>query len=214
MTGGNGVVNVYFLFSFVKLALTKNPKKRPAAERMLFHPFVLAGDLSIRLSVDLLSKVRNPESMTQCFEEPDEDGIVHNVPRRISSKAPKNKSNVQQQKSGECKKTKRQTKREVGTPVSRWGKKSDVNSNFWELSLFSRFRFPDEIPKPAYEVRQEPQRFNGISQGWNRNNDENPEVRKNGKKERRASGEINVSSFTIRPGRTLRKISPPSLPCP
>ena len=41
----------------MKIALTKNPKKRPAAERLLFHPFVLAGDLTARLSLDLLQKV-------------------------------------------------------------------------------------------------------------------------------------------------------------
>ena len=41
----------------MKISLTKNPKKRPAAERLLFHPFVLAGDLTARLSLDLLQKV-------------------------------------------------------------------------------------------------------------------------------------------------------------
>ena len=53
----------YFNFSFVKVALTKNPKKRPTAERMLYQPFVLSGDLNHRLSVELLNKVRNPESI-------------------------------------------------------------------------------------------------------------------------------------------------------
>eukprot|EP00095_Tigriopus_kingsejongensis_P004097 maker-scaffold764_size101305-snap-gene-0.29 protein:Tk04097 transcript:maker-scaffold764_size101305-snap-gene-0.29-mRNA-1 annotation:"mitogen-activated protein kinase kinase kinase kinase 5 isoform x7" len=77
--------------NFVKLALTKNPKKRPPAERLLFHPFVLAGDLSLRYSVELLQKVRNPEATTPIFDEPDEDGIVHNVPRRIPSKKPNSK---------------------------------------------------------------------------------------------------------------------------
>lgn len=50
------------LCSFVKVSLTKNPKKRPSAERMLYQPFVLAGDLNIRLSLELLNKVRNPEA--------------------------------------------------------------------------------------------------------------------------------------------------------
>ena len=49
--------------SFVKVALTKNPKRRPAAEKMLYQPFVLSGDLSLRQSLELLNKVRNPESI-------------------------------------------------------------------------------------------------------------------------------------------------------
>jgi len=50
------------MHSFVRVALTKNPKKRPPAERMLHQPFVLAGDLNIGLSRELLARVRNPES--------------------------------------------------------------------------------------------------------------------------------------------------------
>lgn len=53
----------YLHFSFVKIALTKNPKRRPPAEKMLYQPFVLSGDLSVRLSLELLNKVRNPESI-------------------------------------------------------------------------------------------------------------------------------------------------------
>merc|ERR1712038_551686 len=45
--------------NFVKVALTKNPKKRPTGERMLYQPFILAGDLNVRLSLELLNKVRN-----------------------------------------------------------------------------------------------------------------------------------------------------------
>jgi hypothetical protein len=52
----------FILCSFVKVSLTKNPKKRPSAERMLYQPFVLAGDLNVRLSIELLNKVRNPEA--------------------------------------------------------------------------------------------------------------------------------------------------------
>jgi serine/threonine protein kinase len=47
---------------FVKDALTKNPKRRPTAEKMLYHKFLLAGDLNMRLSLELLNKVRNPEA--------------------------------------------------------------------------------------------------------------------------------------------------------
>ena len=52
--------------SFVKIALTKNPKKRPAAERLLFHPFVLAGDLTARLSLELLQKVSLSHQFISC----------------------------------------------------------------------------------------------------------------------------------------------------
>ena len=47
----------------MKVSLTKNPKRRPPAEKMLYQPFVLSGDLSVRLSLELLNKVRNPESI-------------------------------------------------------------------------------------------------------------------------------------------------------
>ena len=87
---------IFFCFSFVKVCLTKNPKKRPSAERMLFHPFVLAGDLTVRLSLDLLQKVRNPDAAAAAVaaaaaaagnaDEQDEDGVVANVPKRIPSR--------------------------------------------------------------------------------------------------------------------------------
>ncbi len=92
--------------SFVKVALTKNPKKRPAAERMLFHPFVLAGDLTLRLSVDLLDKVRNPpgpgnlgasgssallgSDHSSSVGDDDEEATAA-APRRISSRTPRSK---------------------------------------------------------------------------------------------------------------------------
>jgi len=75
--------------AFVKECLTKNPKRRPAAEKMLYHPHLLAGDLTKRLAVELLAKVRNPESIMTTFqpEEPDDEGpVVTNVPTRIASR--------------------------------------------------------------------------------------------------------------------------------
>jgi len=75
--------------AFVKECLTKNPKRRPAAEKMLYHPHLLAGDLTKRLAVELLAKVRNPESILTTFqpEEADDDGpVVTNVPTRIASR--------------------------------------------------------------------------------------------------------------------------------
>ncbi|XP_067370037.1 mitogen-activated protein kinase kinase kinase kinase 3-like isoform X8 [Channa argus] len=48
---------------FVKLALTKNPKKRPTAEKMLQHPFV-SQPLSRTLAIELLDKANNPDHST------------------------------------------------------------------------------------------------------------------------------------------------------
>ncbi|XP_072121807.1 mitogen-activated protein kinase kinase kinase kinase 3 isoform X1 [Mobula birostris] len=45
---------------FVKLALTKNPKKRPTAEKLLQHPFVTQS-LSRTLAIELLDKLNNPD---------------------------------------------------------------------------------------------------------------------------------------------------------
>ena len=75
--------------SFVKECLIKNPKKRPPAERMLYHEFLLSGDLTKRQAVELLAKVRNPESIVNNFtcEEPDDDGpVITNAPTRIASR--------------------------------------------------------------------------------------------------------------------------------
>ncbi|KAL1516557.1 hypothetical protein ABEB36_000461 [Hypothenemus hampei] len=70
--------------NFVKVALTKNPKKRPTAEKLLQHPF-FQGDMSRRLAIELLQKVNNPSHMFADME-PDEDGAVPNVPQRIASR--------------------------------------------------------------------------------------------------------------------------------
>lgn len=70
--------------SFVKVALTKNPKKRPSAEKLLLHPF-LQGDLTKRLAKELLEKVSNP-SHSFADLDPDEDGSIQDVPQRIASK--------------------------------------------------------------------------------------------------------------------------------
>lgn len=45
--------------NFIKTALTKNPKKRPTAERLLQHPFV-SMDMSVRVAKELLQKYLNP----------------------------------------------------------------------------------------------------------------------------------------------------------
>ncbi|XP_036816088.1 mitogen-activated protein kinase kinase kinase kinase 3 isoform X6 [Oncorhynchus mykiss] len=48
---------------FVKLSLTKNPKKRPTAEKLLQHPFV-SQPLSRTLAIELLDKSNNPDHTT------------------------------------------------------------------------------------------------------------------------------------------------------
>ncbi|KAI5736989.1 hypothetical protein M8J76_009116 [Diaphorina citri] len=70
--------------NFVKIALTKNPKKRPTADKLLQHPF-FKYDMSKRVAIELLQKVSNPPT-TYTDLEPDDDGEIPNVPQRIQSR--------------------------------------------------------------------------------------------------------------------------------
>uniref|UniRef100_A0A671QQ91 non-specific serine/threonine protein kinase n=1 Tax=Sinocyclocheilus anshuiensis TaxID=1608454 RepID=A0A671QQ91_9TELE len=64
---------------FVKMALTKNPKKRPTADRLLQHPFVTQ-PLSRTLAIELLDKANNPDHSTHSdAEEDDIDPEVINL---------------------------------------------------------------------------------------------------------------------------------------
>ncbi|XP_048029089.1 mitogen-activated protein kinase kinase kinase kinase 3 isoform X7 [Megalobrama amblycephala] len=56
--------------NFVKLALTKNPKKRPPADKLLQHPFV-SQPLSRILAIELLDKANNPDHSS--FTDLDDD---------------------------------------------------------------------------------------------------------------------------------------------
>uniref|UniRef100_A0A3B3ZY30 Protein kinase domain-containing protein n=1 Tax=Periophthalmus magnuspinnatus TaxID=409849 RepID=A0A3B3ZY30_9GOBI len=59
--------------NFVKVSLTKNPKKRPTAEKLLSHVFVAQTGLTRRLAVDLLDKMNNPENHhSNCHKRPQE----------------------------------------------------------------------------------------------------------------------------------------------
>ncbi|XP_055087076.1 mitogen-activated protein kinase kinase kinase kinase 5 [Periophthalmus magnuspinnatus] len=60
--------------NFVKVSLTKNPKKRPTAEKLLSHVFVAQTGLTRRLAVDLLDKMNNPENH-QPYGEVDDDDL-------------------------------------------------------------------------------------------------------------------------------------------
>ncbi|KPJ17569.1 Mitogen-activated protein kinase kinase kinase kinase 3, partial [Papilio machaon] len=70
--------------AFLKLALTKNPKKRPTADKLLQHSF-FQQEMSKRLAIELLQKYSNPPSHCSS-QELDEDGAMSNVPQRIASK--------------------------------------------------------------------------------------------------------------------------------
>ncbi|XP_047466213.1 mitogen-activated protein kinase kinase kinase kinase 5 isoform X6 [Mugil cephalus] len=60
--------------NFVKVSLTKNPKKRPTAEKLLSHVFVAQTGLTRRLAVDLLDKMNNPDNH-QHYSEADDDDL-------------------------------------------------------------------------------------------------------------------------------------------
>ena len=69
---------------------------------MLYQPFILAGDLNVRLSLELLNKVRNPEAtssqssttysgVASASAIDDDEGLAENVPMRIPSRTSRNK---------------------------------------------------------------------------------------------------------------------------
>ncbi|XP_041710475.1 mitogen-activated protein kinase kinase kinase kinase 5 isoform X1 [Coregonus clupeaformis] len=60
--------------NFVKVSLTKNPKKRPTAEKLLSHLFVGQTGLTRRVAVELLDKMNNPDNH-QHFSEVDDDDL-------------------------------------------------------------------------------------------------------------------------------------------
>ncbi|KAF7242322.1 Mitogen-activated protein kinase kinase kinase kinase 5 [Varanus komodoensis] len=59
--------------NFVKVTLTKNPKKRPSASKMLTHQLVAQPGLSCSLTLDLLEKLRYPDKFPSCRGETDEE---------------------------------------------------------------------------------------------------------------------------------------------
>ncbi|XP_074926600.1 mitogen-activated protein kinase kinase kinase kinase 1 [Chelonoidis abingdonii] len=83
--------------NFVKVTLTKNPKKRPSAAKMLSHQFVAQPGLSRSLTQELLEKLRNPDKLPRCCEPEEEEAeLPPPVPQRIHSThrhAPAERSN-------------------------------------------------------------------------------------------------------------------------
>ncbi|MEQ2294081.1 Mitogen-activated protein kinase kinase kinase kinase 5, partial [Ameca splendens] len=74
--------------NFVKMSLTKNPKKRPTAEKLLLHVFVAQTGLTRRLAVDLLDKMNNPDNHQNYGEMDDDDleplSVVRHTIRSIN----------------------------------------------------------------------------------------------------------------------------------
>uniref|UniRef100_A0A3Q2VU91 Mitogen-activated protein kinase kinase kinase kinase n=1 Tax=Haplochromis burtoni TaxID=8153 RepID=A0A3Q2VU91_HAPBU len=60
--------------NFVKVCLTKSPKKRPTAEKILGHVFMAQTGLTRRLATELIDKMNNPDNH-QNFGEMDEDDL-------------------------------------------------------------------------------------------------------------------------------------------
>ncbi|CAF4393608.1 unnamed protein product, partial [Adineta steineri] len=68
-------------------ALTKNPKKRPSAEKLLEHQFFQA-NLTASIARDLLDRLRNGATSNQIPEDRDEDDddrSNRHAPRKITS---------------------------------------------------------------------------------------------------------------------------------
>ncbi|KAA8581885.1 hypothetical protein FQN60_008625 [Etheostoma spectabile] len=60
--------------NFVKVSLTKNPKRRPTAEKLLSHVYVAQTGLTRRLALDLLDKMNNPDNH-QHYSVVDDDDL-------------------------------------------------------------------------------------------------------------------------------------------
>uniref|UniRef100_A0A8C9U7Y3 Mitogen-activated protein kinase kinase kinase kinase n=1 Tax=Scleropages formosus TaxID=113540 RepID=A0A8C9U7Y3_SCLFO len=62
--------------SFVKMALTKNPRKRPTAERLLEHPF-MTQLLTRTLAIELLDLASNPELHAASSQDDSDPDVIH-----------------------------------------------------------------------------------------------------------------------------------------
>ncbi|XP_026133864.1 mitogen-activated protein kinase kinase kinase kinase 5-like isoform X2 [Carassius auratus] len=87
--------------NFVKISLTKNPKRRPSAEKLLSYLFVAQTGLTRRLALELLDKMNNPDNHQSHFSQGDEDDLEPLAERHTirsthsrSSRAEKTKSQI------------------------------------------------------------------------------------------------------------------------
>ncbi|XP_066436002.1 mitogen-activated protein kinase kinase kinase kinase 1 isoform X2 [Eleutherodactylus coqui] len=74
--------------NFIKVALTKNPKKRPSASKLLTHQFVAQTGLGPFLTIELLEKLRNPEKHHETLnvEEEGDMELLSTFSRILSKK--------------------------------------------------------------------------------------------------------------------------------
>uniref|UniRef100_A0A8B9F5U7 non-specific serine/threonine protein kinase n=1 Tax=Amazona collaria TaxID=241587 RepID=A0A8B9F5U7_9PSIT len=79
---------------FVKMALTKNPKKRPTAEKLLQHPFVTQ-PLNRSLAIELLDKMNNPDHSTyHDFDDDDPEPKSIFIPQETHSSENDNQGTI------------------------------------------------------------------------------------------------------------------------
>ncbi|CAG0884133.1 unnamed protein product [Cyprideis torosa] len=78
--------------NFIKVTLTKNPKKRPTAEKLLKHDF-LRGHLTKALTLELLDRARNPLRSPDSSDLDEDEALERiSVPLRIPSKPSKERT--------------------------------------------------------------------------------------------------------------------------
>ncbi|XP_048731892.1 mitogen-activated protein kinase kinase kinase kinase 5-like isoform X8 [Ostrea edulis] len=145
---------------FIKVALTKNPKKRPTAEKLLEHPYVQIEYLSRNSTRELLEKAHNPSAGDFDFTE-DEDGVLQNAPRRISSQnsaqnnATRNSlelqvNNVPRDHDGDFK----TASSYLEDPVSEMCLLDSVNEELIQRSTL-QIKPPPRLPKPLPDLPKE-----------------------------------------------------------
>ncbi|XP_043066168.1 mitogen-activated protein kinase kinase kinase kinase 5 isoform X5 [Drosophila bipectinata] len=112
--------------NFIKTALTKNPKKRPTAERLLQHPFVQC-EMSLRVAKELLQKYQSPNQQFCHYLDGDEEAVAC-VPQRIASKM---------------------TSRANGVPAQNHTLKTGMTTNStWNERSSSPETLPSDISRP------------------------------------------------------------------
>ncbi|XP_047668470.1 mitogen-activated protein kinase kinase kinase kinase 5 isoform X4 [Tachysurus fulvidraco] len=135
---------------FVKVSLTKNPKKRPTAEKLLTHMFVAQSGLSRRLAVELLDKMNNPDNPPLYIEKDEDDLEPPHPPHTIRSalnkdaRAGKTRSEIDFNKLRFEPPLKKETEASSEMDVTRENDFSSQWSPFAEGGIFSGHRTPLE----------------------------------------------------------------------
>ncbi|XP_055383366.1 mitogen-activated protein kinase kinase kinase kinase 5 isoform X9 [Condylostylus longicornis] len=145
--------------NFIKTALTKNPKKRPTAERLLQHPFV-QGEMPARTAKELLQKYLSPNQF-YFYSDGDDDAIA-SVPQRIASKmtsrpngvSPHNNHTLKSEPPGGGHSWTQQLKmlinpqkmRIEGAPLFYWGNNFGLQSSQWNERSSSPETLPSDMP--------------------------------------------------------------------